>query len=45
MYIKKIINKFALLLKYFVRVTSLRIKLVPLDKKLPFKGKLYKSGY
>ena len=45
MFIKKLISKIRIVLMFFYRATRLRIQLLPLDKKLPFKGRLAPSGY
>ncbi len=45
MFLKKLISKIVLLFKFLLRAVKLRRQLVPLDKKLPFKGKLGASGY
>tara|TARA_Y100001936_G_scaffold200659_1_gene202579 strand:- start:10112 stop:10966 length:855 start_codon:yes stop_codon:yes gene_type:complete len=45
MLIKKIISKIYSLFIFLYKVTKLRIKLVPIDRKLPFKGKIASNGY
>ena len=45
MFLKKLISKIGIVFKFLRRAIQLRIQLLPLDKKLPFKGKLAPSGY
>ena len=45
MWIKKLIYKIILVIKFLRRATQLRIQLFPIDTKLPFKGKLASRGY